>query len=702
MNRLPLLFAVSLAGLPLAAQVAPSSFVPIGISPNVYSVLNDHQQQVAYDPDLDAVVFVHRSTTPGGQTGALAFDRSLDGGATWSLDLPLTPGYATGALPDVMGNRYPSIALYNPAGNTDPDSAYVATTAPALSSTTLSFWGYIATQTARLGDATVTRETYATSQPGLLIDWLPASLVVQPGTGDLWSIGGTLATGSSSGTVEDYQFVTLNRGRFDPLTEGVAWTLGDTIIEPNYALVPGPLGSIRPLVETGWTIAFSPDGVTGYAAYLGALTGSVTVTMQPIVLKTVDGGATWDRLPFQDMAAFAALEQFLLPSGTGEVVPSWRSIDGAVDAEGRFHLFGRVSPRTSASADSALVVQVGPGVLALAHLSVSDGKDWTARLVDTVDVRSEFYPVVGGVSHPARAQILRSQDGTRIFFVWTDSDSALVFGNELPNLFAQGYDVVTGLRTPTRNVTAGSVYDGSVFYPATAAITRENHPVLDFQIPVVFTVPGATDLDPAQHVYLADAGFTDADFNASVCLAGLYPNNLLGVVGPGGVALRWDPPPGVAGCQLRVQDGAGASAVQAITVPDYDRLNVPAALLTPGTTYAWRVRCACSLPPTGTIPPWSAEEGAFTIPLLREEADDLRVLTGAGRTGLRFRALAKGPARVVWQDAAGRVLQARTVWTERDTEYTVWVPTPDWPAGVHAVTVTEASGRRGRSLPLVR
>jgi hypothetical protein len=280
---------------------ASTGIQPIGISPNCYSVIATSPNQVAYNADLDALTFVHRRPTSGGSSGGLGIDRSLDGGATWMVNNLVTPGFEAGLFPNVIGNRYPSVALSNPPGNTNPANAVVSITAPALQSGPS--WGWTATHSARLSDLSVTNESYASTQPGLLVDFLPSSLGVNDATGELWSISGTL--GGTTG-IPNYQFVNINRGTLNLGTQSIDWALGDTILVPSYNMVFG-IGAPENFAAPEWVIEFSPDGLVGYAAFLGSLTTSVTNTLQPIVLKTTNGGNTWSLLPSADMTVFPEL-----------------------------------------------------------------------------------------------------------------------------------------------------------------------------------------------------------------------------------------------------------------------------------------------------------------------------------------------------------------------------------------------------------
>jgi|GEM_PF-387166 len=94
-------------------------------------------------------------------------------------------------------------------------------------------------------------------------------------------------------------------------------------------------------------------------------------------------------------------------------------------------------------------------------------------------------------------------------------------------------------------------------------------------------------------------------------------HTLLGTV----VRLEWVPQPGVVGCQVEGQRlPTGPSPNKNIVAAPYNSLVIPRALAGAGTTWTWRVRCACSLDPL-TLSAYSAFGDTFFIPSERQVAD---------------------------------------------------------------------------------
>jgi PKD repeat protein len=478
------------------------SVIQIGSAYNIYTTLLDEQNQVAYNPDLNSIVFVHRHNdgTPGG-SGGLAFDVSTDGGATWTDNYALSPGFNDGTVTTSSGNRYPSITIYNPAGNTDPANAYVAAVGPSLTPITGGSWGLNFQHSAGMTDGSDVSEEYVDTD-GTTTDFHPYGATAQP-DGTLWSISTKFIDGSSPG---DYSNFYVNQGNWNGGTTKVDWTSPYLDIVPNYYFTSDGL----PATGYGWNIAFSPDGMTGYAAYLASEVSAVYEGIQPNVWKTTDGGANWSRLPDYDFRNLTAYQDFLIPTGSGQTIPFPTSIDMVVDANGTLHMHNLVLPRSSSDADSIYFIWTGVGTEGLFHMSTSDGTDWTAALIDTVNTEAG---AVGGVGHGPRTQISRSEDGTKIFFSWVDSDPLIGF-NDLPNTFIRGYDVNTGEWTFIKNVTGGTAVDGITYFSTLAEVSITGGSEQDHEMPIVFAEPGPTDLDPPQFWFLRGAGFDDADFGA--------------------------------------------------------------------------------------------------------------------------------------------------------------------------------------------
>ena len=117
------------------AKDAGAETIFIGTSGNIYTIILQGNNQVDYNPDLNAVSFIHRKDDTGILNGVMQYDYSTDGGATWEVNQgPLSPGFEDGTVTDVgNGLRYPNAVLWAPEGSTNADDAYIVGHGPALS-----------------------------------------------------------------------------------------------------------------------------------------------------------------------------------------------------------------------------------------------------------------------------------------------------------------------------------------------------------------------------------------------------------------------------------------------------------------------------------------------------------------------------------------------------------------------------------------
>jgi len=485
------------ANIPAAALEARSGrgaveFIPIGTAYNIYTVLLDGQNQVSYSPDINSVSFIHRHNdgTPGG-SGGLSFDHSTDGGATWTTNTSLTPSFNGGGEADISGNRYPSAALYNPAGNTDPANAYILGHGPALSVATGS-WGATFRLSSKLDGSNLSEEYYSTD--GLNNDYFPYA-INQSGNGNMWD------------AKADLDFLNLEVSEFVFNDVDNKFDQNVTTVVPEFAaLNDGTTAS-----GGDWQVNFDPTGNTGYVYWTGALETDPVKTIAPVILKTTDGGATWDYLPGFDWTTLDAVTEFVAGSdaGAGDPIPYFASMDATVDNEGTLHIFAEMYSKFSSDyLDSLYFIYADYTVFT--HFTVTDGTDWTAEVFGT-----SLAPVgvFGAVDIPYRMQISRNPSGEKVFFSWTFSDTTIFTDHSAPDLFVRGYNVASDEYSNPVNITSGTDYEYSAFY-ATMAPTVMDDGAGNYELPIAFALPGADDLSAPQFYYVKGITITDADFGA--------------------------------------------------------------------------------------------------------------------------------------------------------------------------------------------
>jgi len=98
------------------------------------------------------------------------------------------------------------------------------------------------------------------------------------------------------------------------------------------------------------------------------------------------------------------------------------------------------------------------------------------------------------------------------------------------------------------------------------------------------------------------------------------PTGLSSTLGTSAVTLNWNAIPASVACQLKVGPTTGGSRTFNAIGTERSSFNIAYSGLVAGTTYTWRVRCACVLPPgPGDATAFSASS-LFTVPTAREAA----------------------------------------------------------------------------------
>ncbi len=107
--------------LPLLAPAQCVTTQPTGTAPNAYTNISVNTSPIAVNKDLNTVVFIHRNNPAvnGGTSGTFRYDISTNGGNSWTTDVgPVNPA-------QTLPGRYPQAAIYNPPGNTNPQTAFM-------------------------------------------------------------------------------------------------------------------------------------------------------------------------------------------------------------------------------------------------------------------------------------------------------------------------------------------------------------------------------------------------------------------------------------------------------------------------------------------------------------------------------------------------------------------------------------------------
>lgn len=248
--------------------------------------------------------------------------------------------------------------------------------------------------------------------------------------------------------------------------------------------------------------------------------------------------------------------------------------------------------------------------------------------------------------------------------------------------------------------------------PNFAIATRIGPAVSQLVIPAANLVNGTTyewfvrcacELPPGPSE-LTNASVLDTFFydnGAPICDAATIPDMLASTFQPAdsSMLLTWDPPAGMINCRVNIRPvGAPVFNIRSVDGMPPSELSIPAEDLTPGTTYEWRLRCSCTVPPEpGNQTDFSALVN-FTYPILREgqfpEARDWELFPNPVRDELTFGFLpdVDGEAVIRIWSADGKEVYAKTESVRKDQALRLSIPTGSWAPGAYWITVRNGQG----------
>ncbi len=470
--------ALFIGGYQMSAQC--SATTPLSSASNIFTLIRNGNNPVAVDKKLNTVLFIHRNnvTVFGGNSGNLRYDLSTNGGGTWTTNIgPVNP------VSSQIG-RYPNAAIYNPANNTTPSSAYITFFAPTLDLNTSTIWNGQLTGVQQLNGTGLT-EVY--NQTGVVTGNIPHSLV-KGAPGVFWSI-------------EPYSGIgyILYKGVWNNNISNVVWS-------SNYTITPSYQSGMQ---ASDYNIAFDPTGQYGWVSFAGHLSGGPSaMALYPIFYQTVDGGVTWTGPIQVDLTKMSCLTANTISGSGASVNPEH---DLVVDMYGMPHFF------TTAGSASSYVFNYG----AWHHMydiTLKNGL-WLAYDVATAYGGIQTW----GTSPDIATQILspqasRTADGTKVFFSWSDNNTYTSgTSNYLPNLFARGLNVTNGNWSPVKDFTScNTTSAGKIIFPHAAEEVLEpsNN---NYKLATVFAEPTGTNnlLGVANFHFLDNTTFSSTDFSVA-------------------------------------------------------------------------------------------------------------------------------------------------------------------------------------------
>jgi hypothetical protein len=200
-----------------------------------------------------------------------------------------------------------------------------------------------------------------------------------------------------------------------------------------------------------------------------------------------------------------------------------KGYDCAVDENGNLHIFCTVVSGFTNNPDS-LGYTLTPGIAAPTKTfymfdTYTTGSTWDAVLVDSLNTENadEFSPFTDETGTPfaidARMQMSRSDDGSKLFFFWLDSEPDLneQIENSKPNIFGKGYDVTNQKWTFTKKFTE----DAQNYFMFVSNIALQNGTL--YKIPTTISLPidwpnDVNLINPMRHFYVDGIEFDQTEF----------------------------------------------------------------------------------------------------------------------------------------------------------------------------------------------
>ncbi len=501
----------------------------IGSAGNLLSIIEGTCNQMDVVDSLNAVVFIHRNDptiAPGTNVAQYRFDVSKDRGATWTSDIgPITND---GSIDNVSVNgRFPQAVIYNPAGNTNVNNAYLVYSGTWHDNNT---WSGQMRGRGKLSGDTSTFNVHIDPINNKHVSIAAGMCKGAPGV--FWNVNvaytGTFTAGANAIT----SGIIVQKGVWNSGTGDVDWT--NTTIPQAFVASDNAGSSVS--IATSFNIAFDPTGQKGWIAILGDITPDADSVYDPIFWKTVDGGDNWTGPIHVDLDTIQGVHDAMSPvlvNGDPATMVATASFDAdlSVDVNGNPHLLTTIGSGTEYSIQAA-----GYGVWDITYDANSTGCEWKGiHLADILTLRGTFTNDNPAQTADNRPLICRSAEGDKLFFFWEESDVSILgtTDNDIPNMYGRAIDVVQEKMTPLYNFTEGDslwgaetanspggVFGGAIF-PMVSQTALFDTGV--YNIPTVFTQIdyehdpttglGSSE-NPAAFWYVSNINVPAADFTA--------------------------------------------------------------------------------------------------------------------------------------------------------------------------------------------
>lgn len=442
-HNLPILFfAISYFSffITSSAQQCPTStnWTRIATSGSGYTMLNSNSNSISYDSETELMIYIHQQNhiSGGGNSGVFKISSSKDKGNSWTMNM----GPLYGNSSNLASGRHPMAAIYNPAGNTIPDSAFVVFLGSMLNVIPNQYTGAVG-GVYQLGSGYSTEykmDLTSTNYPGAFGGLCQG----KRGTffaAELENQTNSLSTGG----------LQLIRGDWVDSFRNVVWKK-DTLLIPDYDSTV-----LNRQYAAGFDMAFDPTGRFGWIVLLTHVKGSKESVYSPLFWTSDDSGATW-KGPIT-----VPVNQYF-KSGSGLEMTCGLEVDLTVDAQGNPHALVDVL-----ESQSGVPFGFNPGFKT--HFMTEflrQNNQWRTQIIDSLNSFRSMFTNGQLWFHDTRPQMSRSLNGQYLVYSWFDSDT---LNNVRPRLKGKAFDLVKGCWTQVYDFSKCSGFAGDSLHLSQAS-----------------------------------------------------------------------------------------------------------------------------------------------------------------------------------------------------------------------------------------
>jgi len=478
-------------------SITSAALIPFTSSLNGYTLLSG--KKLTADQQSKTVLYTSRDGGTWGGTGN-------------GIKMKMTTDYGTSSDSVLFANgtshRYPGGTLFR-----NGSDLFVVCSGPITSG---SGWVSNYVYSSKI-DGTLAADTvinYPTT-PSIGMWYINESLSALP-NGELFLLG------EKNGPEPDYNHI-------DYTIWKMMWNSTDNKFNytSSYEFTPLLSATMAPVQPYG--MAFNDDGSIGYFWFNGE--DSITrpnQSTQPLVWKTTNHGTTWTQMTIYDYSQIQEIKDYVWPTkeDTSVVRPvffygyttSDKNLPGIVDAQGNLHLIATIQGGYSSNPDSLGYTYAGEPAKLFDLYTTSAG--WDAKYIDTLFSEVDdgtSVTIFGDFAIDHRIHIGKTENGNKIFAMWTDTDPIIgSTTNVYPDFKVWGHDITNGNITGSKNLSLNTPSMGLFLYMNASDIILDDAGA--FKIPVV-VVNGSDPVNsPINHLYVTGLELTESDFvpNAGV------------------------------------------------------------------------------------------------------------------------------------------------------------------------------------------